>query len=46
MLSLEPGTSAGSGGLRPEYLMVLGELMDEEELGLLEEVGVAYTTMV
>ena len=44
LLSLEPGTAPGSGGLRPEFLIALGERMEAEELALLEEFGLAYTS--
>ena len=43
LLALEPGKSPGSGGMRPEYLVALSERMEEEELRLLEEFGLAYT---
>ena len=36
LLSLEPGTSPGSGGCRPEYLVALGERMEDREIELLE----------
>ena len=42
LLSLTPGTSPGSGGCRPEYLVALGERMEPEELVLLEQFGLAY----
>ena len=42
LLSLEPGKAPGCGGLRPEYLMVLGEAMDGEEISLLEQFGLKY----
>ena len=43
LLSLNPGTAAGSGGLRNEYLVALGEKMQDQEVNLLEEFGLAYT---
>ena len=39
LLSLEPKKSPGSGGMRPEYLHVLGERMTDSEMELLEEFG-------
>ena len=39
---LEPGTSPGCGGMRPEFLRVVGEAMEEEDMVLLEEFGMAY----
>ena len=43
LLSLNPGTAAGSGGLRNEYLVAMGERMEDQELNLLEEFGLAYS---
>ena len=43
LLSLEPGKSPGSGGMRPEYLIALGERLEGPELALLEKFGLAYT---
>ena len=43
LLSLNPGTAAGSGGLRNEYLVAMGERMEDQELYLLEEFGLAYS---
>ena len=43
LLSLNPGTAPGSGGLRNEFLTALGERMTSEELRKLEEFGLAYT---
>ena len=42
LLSLQPGTSPGSGGMRPEYLIALGERLEQTDLDLLEEFGLAY----
>ena len=42
LLSLSPGTSPGSGGLRNEYLTALGERMEDGEIKLLEDMGLAY----
>ena len=43
LLSLEPGTSPGSGGCRPEYLVALGEKMEDREIERLEAFILAYT---
>ena len=43
LLSLNPGTAPGAGGLRNEYLTALGERMDDGELKMLEEFGMAYS---
>ena len=43
LLSLEPGTSPGSGGCRPEYLVALGERMEDREIERLEAFSLAYT---
>ena len=43
LLSLEPGTSPGSGGCRPEYLVALGEKLEDREVELLEAFALAYT---
>ena len=43
LLSLEAGTSPGSGGMRPEYLVVLGERLDQQSMDRLEQLGPAYT---
>ena len=40
--ALLPGSSPGCGGMRPEYLRVLGEDMEEDDMGLLEEFGLQY----
>ena len=42
LLELETGNSAGTGGLRSEYLNVLEELMSEEQRELLESFGMRY----
>ena len=42
LLSLQPGTSPGSGGMRPEYLIALGERMEQGDLDLFEQFGLAY----
>ena len=43
-LALDPGIAPGSGGLRNEYLVALGERMTDEEILLMEEFGLAYTS--
>ena len=43
LLSLNPGTAPGAGGLRNEYLIALGERMEDSELKLLEDLGLAYS---
>ena len=43
LLSLNPGTAPGSGGLRNEYLTAWGERMEDRELKLLEDLGLAYS---
>ena len=43
LLSLNPGTAAGSGGLRNEYLVAMGERMEDQEINLLEEFDLAYS---
>ena len=40
--ALLPGSAPGCGGMRPEFLRVLGEDMEEEDMVLLEEFGMAY----
>ena len=42
LLALEPSTSPGSGGCRPEFLTALGDAMETEEIAILEEFGLAY----
>ena len=44
LLSLQPGGAPGSGGCRPEFLISLAERMDEHEMELLEQFGMAYTS--
>ena len=39
---LLPGLSPGCGGMRPEYLRVIGQEMEEEDMLLLEEFGLCY----
>ena len=40
--ALLPGSSPGCGGMRPEYLRVIGDEMEEEDMELLEEFGLSY----
>ena len=42
LLSLEPGTSPGSGGMRPKYHVALGERLEDTDIDLLEEFGLSY----
>ena len=42
LLSLEPGTSPGSGGMRPKYHVALGERLEDSDIDLLEEFGLSY----
>ena len=37
LLGLEPGTTAGTGGLRPEYLICVAEMWGEDQVGNLEQ---------
>ena len=39
---LEKGVSPGSGGLRPEFLKTLAEVMNDQQMGLLESFGMRY----
>ena len=40
--ALQAGSSPGCGGMRPEYLRVVGEVMEEADMNILEEFGMAY----
>ena len=40
--ALQPGSSPGCGGMRPEFLRVLGDYMEEEDMVILEEFGMSY----
>ena len=42
LLELESGKSPGTGGLRAEFLIVLAERMDGEQIELLESFGLRY----
>ena len=44
LMSLNPGTAPGAGGLRNEYLIALGERLENEDLKLLEQFGLEYTS--
>jgi hypothetical protein len=44
LLGLEGGISAGTGGLRPEYLTCLAETWGKEDMAKLEEFGMRYLT--
>ena len=39
LLSQEPGKSPGSGGMRPEYLVVLGEKLEDQDISIFEKFG-------
>ena len=39
---LQPGSSPGCGGMRPEFLRVVGEVMGEEDMEVMEEFGMVY----
>ena len=43
LLALEPGTSPGCGGCRPEFLSALGERLENAEIELLGQFCLAYT---
>ena len=43
LLSLDPGTAPGAGGLRNEYLTALGERMEDEDMNQFEQFGLTYT---
>ena len=42
MTSLVSGKAPGCGGLRPEYLLMIGRLMSQEGMQRLEELGMMY----
>ena len=46
LLSLDAnrGSSPGSGGMRPEYLVALGDRLDDREMENLEEFGLKYVS--
>ena len=40
--ALQPGSAPGCGGMRPEYLRVLGNYLEEPDMMILEEFGMSY----
>ena len=42
LLELEPGISPGTGGMKAEYLTVLSQRMEDQDMELLEEFGMKY----
>ena len=42
LLELEPGISQGTGGKKAEYLAVLAQRMEDQDMELLEEFGIKY----
>ena len=44
LLGLQGGVSAGTGGMKPEYLTCLAEIWDDQNMGKLEEFGLRYLT--
>lgn len=42
LVALELGSVPGTGGMRPEFLVTLGKKMSEEDMGRMEEHGMAY----
>ena len=42
LLALRKGVSPGTGGLRPEFLKALAEVMDPTQMSLLEDFGMRY----
>ena len=42
LLKLEPGVSPGTGGMKAEYLTVLAQRLEDEEMALMEEFGMRY----
>ena len=44
LLGLQGGVSAGTGGMRPEYLTCLAEVWGEEQMSRLENFGMRYLT--
>ena len=43
LLALQPGTSPGCGGCRPEFLIALGERLEDGEIDLFGQLCLAYT---
>ena len=46
LLTLSPGTAPGCGGLRNEFLTVLGDKFSAEDLAMLQKFGLAYMSGV
>ena len=44
LLDLQGGVSAGTGGMKPEYLTCLSEVWGDEQMSLLEQFGLRYLT--
>ena len=42
LLALEPGISPGTGGMKSEYLTLLAQRLEDQEMELLEEFGMKY----
>ena len=42
LLGLDKTTSPGTGGLRPEFLVTMAELMDANQMAQLEDFGLRY----
>ena len=42
LLNLERGKSPGTGGLRSEFLVVLGEIMTDAQINMFESFGMKY----
>ena len=42
LLKLEPGVLPGTGGMKAEYLTVLAQRMEDEEMAMMEEFGMKY----
>ena len=42
LLDLSPGVSAGTGGMRPEYLICLAEVWEDQQMDYLEQFGLRY----
>ena len=42
LLGLEPGKAPGAGGMRPEFLICLAEVFNNEEMDLLQDFGMLY----
>ena len=42
LLTLDKAISPGTGGLRPEYLVTIAEIMDGQQMSMLEDFGLRY----